>query len=51
MRYLVTARVKPRREKALLQTVANGTLGNGSIAGDLSAESELSVVISSTGGE
>ena len=34
MRYLVKARVKPGREKALLQALANGTLGQGSIAGD-----------------
>jgi hypothetical protein len=34
MRYLVKARVKPGREKPLLQAVADGTLGQGSIAGD-----------------
>jgi hypothetical protein len=34
MRYLVKARVKPGREKALLDAVQNGTLGEGSIAGD-----------------
>src|ERR1039458_5307178 len=34
MRYLVKARVKPGREKALLQAVADGSLGQGSIAGD-----------------
>ncbi len=34
MRYLVKARVKPGREKALLQALADGTLGQGSIAGD-----------------
>jgi hypothetical protein len=34
MRYLVKARVKSGREKALLQAVADGTLGQGSIAGD-----------------
>jgi hypothetical protein len=34
MRYLVKARVKPGREKALLQAIADGTLGRGSIAGD-----------------
>ena len=34
MRYLVKARVKPGREKALLAAVQNGTLGHGSIAGD-----------------
>src|SRR5208283_5488062 len=34
MRYLVKARVKRGREKALLQAVADGTLGRGSIAGD-----------------
>ena len=34
MRYLVKARVKPGKEMALLQAVANGTLGQGSIAGD-----------------
>ena len=34
MRYLVQARVKPGREPALQQAVADGTLGRGSIAGD-----------------
>ena len=34
MRYLVKARVKPGREKALLQAIADGTLGQGSVAGD-----------------
>ena len=34
MRYLVKARVKSGREKRLLQSVANGSLGRGSIAGD-----------------
>jgi hypothetical protein len=34
MRYLVKARVKPGKERALLQAVQNGTLGEGSIAGD-----------------
>ena len=34
MRYLVKARIKPGREKKLLQAVAQGTLGLGSIAGD-----------------
>jgi hypothetical protein len=34
MRYLVKARLKPGREKALLQAIANSTLGQGSIAGD-----------------
>jgi hypothetical protein len=34
MRYLVKARVKVGREKSLLQAIANGTLGQGSIAGD-----------------
>jgi hypothetical protein len=34
MRYLVKARVKPGREKALLLAVVQGTLGRGSIAGD-----------------
>lgn len=34
MRYLVKARVKPGREKALLQAITDGTLGQGSIAGD-----------------
>lgn len=34
MRYLVKARVKPGREAALLQAVEEGTLGQGSIAGD-----------------
>jgi hypothetical protein len=34
MRYLVKARVKPGREKALLAAIENGTLGQGSVAGD-----------------
>lgn len=34
MRYLVKARLKPGKAKALLQAVASGTLGQGSIAGD-----------------
>jgi hypothetical protein len=34
MRYLVKARVKPGRKKALLEAIAKGTLGKGSIAGD-----------------
>ena len=34
MRYLVTARVKPGRDQALAQAIDDGTLGEGSIAGD-----------------
>lgn len=34
MRYLVKARLKPGKEKALLKAVEEGTLGQGSIAGD-----------------
>ena len=34
MRYLVTARLKPGREAALLQAIADRTLGAGSVAGD-----------------
>lgn len=34
MRYLVSGRVKPGRESALLQAIRNGTLGQGSVAGD-----------------
>jgi len=34
MRYLVKARVKPQREKALLEAIDQSTLGKGSIAGD-----------------
>ena len=34
MRYLVKARVKQGRKKSLLQAIAAGTLGQGSIAGD-----------------
>ena len=34
MRYLVKARVKPGREKPLLDAIADRTLGHGSIAGD-----------------
>lgn len=34
MRCLVTARVRPGREKALLRAIEEGTLGLGSVAGD-----------------
>jgi hypothetical protein len=34
MRYLVTARVKPGREAVLLKAIEDGTLGEGSVAGD-----------------
>src|SRR3954468_24593075 len=34
MRYLVKARVKPGRERALLQAIKDGSLGRGSVAGD-----------------
>ena len=34
MRYLVRARVKPGHERALLQAMDDGTLGEGSVAGD-----------------
>jgi hypothetical protein len=34
MRYLVTARVKPGKELALLDAIENGTIGAGSVAGD-----------------
>jgi|SRR5580704_1069904 hypothetical protein len=34
MRYLVKARVKAGRERALLQAIKDGTLGKGSVAGD-----------------
>jgi hypothetical protein len=34
MRYLVTARVKPGKESALLRAFEGGTLGAGSVAGD-----------------
>jgi hypothetical protein len=34
MRYLVKARLKPNREKALLNAIKSETLGRGSIAGD-----------------
>ncbi|HEV2454427.1 MAG TPA: hypothetical protein VGY98_09200 [Verrucomicrobiae bacterium] len=34
MRYLVKARVKHGREESLLRAIADGTLGQGSIAGD-----------------
>ena len=33
MRYLVTARVKPGREQALLDAIETGRLGRGSVAG------------------
>jgi hypothetical protein len=32
MRYLVTARVKPGKEGALLRAIEDGTLGRGSVA-------------------
>jgi|SRR5437660_10546666 len=34
MRYLVTARVKPGKEAALLRAIEDGRLGAGSVAGD-----------------
>src|SRR5665213_966167 len=34
MRYLVRARVKPGRERALLEAIENRTLGRGSVAGN-----------------
>jgi len=34
MRYLVTARVRPGREEALARAIEDGTLGQGSVAGD-----------------
>ena len=34
MRYLVKAKLKPGKSKPLLQSIADGTLGKGSIAGD-----------------
>jgi hypothetical protein len=34
VRYLVTARVRPGREAALLRAIEDGTLGAGSVAGD-----------------
>lgn len=34
VRYLVTARIKPGREKALQRAIDDGSLGAGSIAGD-----------------
>jgi hypothetical protein len=34
MRYLVRARVRPGRERALLQAIEDETLGSGSVAGD-----------------
>lgn len=34
MRYLVKARLKPGQEKSLQQAITDGTLGQGSIAGD-----------------
>jgi hypothetical protein len=34
MRYLVKARVKRGRERALLKAIKDGTLGEGSVAGD-----------------
>ena len=34
MRYLVTAHVKPDKTGALAEAIADGTLGEGSIAGD-----------------
>lgn len=34
MRYLVRARLKPGKEQSLLEAIARGTLGEGSVAGD-----------------
>ena len=34
MRYLVKAKVKPGQEKALLEAIESGRLGQGSVAGD-----------------
>jgi hypothetical protein len=34
MRYLVKARVKPGRERALMEAIDSGNLGRGSVAGD-----------------
>ena len=34
MRYLVTARLKPDQAKPLSRTIEDGTLGQGSVAGD-----------------
>jgi hypothetical protein len=34
MRYLVTARVRPGKERALLEAVETGAIGSGSVAGD-----------------
>ena len=34
MRYLVKAKLKPDKSRRLLQSIADGTLGKGSIAGD-----------------
>jgi len=34
MRYLVTARIKPSQKEALVQSIQEGTLGTGSVAGD-----------------
>ena len=34
MRYLVRGRVKPGKERALLEAIQRGTLGRGSVAGD-----------------
>jgi hypothetical protein len=34
MRYLVTARVKPGKERQLLEAIEGGTLGRGSVAGE-----------------
>src|SRR4029077_2713850 len=34
VRYLVKAKVKPGKSKSLLRSIADGTLGKGSIAGD-----------------
>lgn len=34
MRYLVKAKVKPGKEKSLLEAIESGRLGQGSVAGD-----------------
>jgi hypothetical protein len=49
MRYLVTARVKPGQEAALRDAIDDGTLGEGSVAGDEYLRNMESARMSDTG--
>ncbi len=49
MRYLVKAKVKPGQEKALLEAIESGRLGQGSVAGDEYVEDVLKARITADG--